>query len=514
LLALVYWACVRRYLPYDGDIMFRVTKSLVTAHSLRIQDPVLHLNQPYSYYGLAVSLLLIPFFLLGQALFGDGTVLITTFDPMVTALTVVLLLSLLVELGISWRRAFVVGLLYGFGSLAWAYSGVLYSEPLVGLCTVAGLLYVRRYEREKRWSLLLTAGSVAALGLLARWDSALLVVAPVTAYVGYAILRPPPRTPQTLASHVPRGSRGPAGPPSPVDGGGTFESVARSTRSKFASLALFAAPIAFVTAINLGYDLFRYGRSLASPYLGTFQFSTPLPVGVFGLLFSPGAGLIVYVPLVLLGCFGARALFQRWPRLTLLIAGMVAVRLAFYGMWFGWDGGITFGPRFLVPILPLLFVPIGFALQPPTLTLPRKGGGKILALAIALSSLSVGVELVNQLVPYGQYYVSVAAGLDAAARHACPGCPLWQLVQLTTGQLDYAWQYLPLHGQLRMLLAGDIDPIWRHIAIAVPFLLAPLALIGYLLYRLAGRLDDAPAPTLNLRGKREREGTIDLRPVA
>jgi glycosyltransferase involved in cell wall biosynthesis len=32
-------------------------------------------------------------------------------------------------------------------------------------------------------------------------------------------LEPPPGTPQTLASHVPRGSRGPAGPPSPRGGG-------------------------------------------------------------------------------------------------------------------------------------------------------------------------------------------------------------------------------------------------------------------------------------------------------
>jgi nicotinate-nucleotide adenylyltransferase len=44
---------------------------------------------------------------------------------------------------------------------------------------------------------------------------------------------PPPRTPQTLASHVPRGSRGPAGPPSPQGGGlptigilgGTFDPI-------------------------------------------------------------------------------------------------------------------------------------------------------------------------------------------------------------------------------------------------------------------------------------------------
>ena len=439
IVAFVYWACVRRYLPYDGDMMFRLTKSLVTAHSFRIQDPVLHLNEPYSYYGLAVSLLLVPFFAFGQQLLHDGTVLITTFEPIVSALTVVALLSLLVDLGVSWRRSFLVALLYAFASLAWAYSGVLYSEPLVGLCIVSAVLFAQR-----RWWL--AAGCVTGLALLARWDSALLVVVPVSGYVAYSLWRP-----HTL----------------PLRGEGIWK------------LCLFGAPIAAVTGINLAYDAFRYGRPLASPYLGTFQFSTPLPVGLFGLLFSPGAGLLVYVPLIVLGFFGLRALWRRWPRIAALIGALVLLRLVLYGQWYGWDGGITFGPRFLVPIVPLMFIPLAF--------IPRHRA--LLWLSVLLGSLSLGVELINQVVPYGQYYVTVAPALDAAARQQCPGCPLWQVVQLTTSKLDYDWRYVPILGQLRMLLAGTVDPIWRHIAIAVPFLVATLGLALFRLNRLAGRLD-------------------------
>lgn len=440
-LAFVYWACVRRYLPYDGDMMVRVTRSLVTAHSLRIQDPVLHLNQPYSYYGLAVSLLLVPLYAAGQWLFSDGLILLTIFEPVVTALTVIVLLNLLVDLGVSWRRALTVALLYGFASLAWAYSGVLYSEPLVGLCITAAVLFLRRYERDGRRIWLATAGGFAALALLARWDSALLVVAPLTLYLVWSLrLR-----------------------------GGSWAS----------KMAAFAAPIALVTVINLAYDVFRYGRPLASPYLGSFQFSTPLPVGVFGLLLSPGAGLFVYVPILLLGAFGAVALYRKWPRIALLVAGLLVVRLGLYGQWYGWDGGITFGPRFLVPIVPVLFLPVAFIPRTRVMT----------ALVVLLSSLSLGVELLNQAVPYGQYYTSVAPVLDGWARQRCSGCALWQVVQLTTARLDYDWQYIPLHGQLAMLLAGRIDPIWSRIAPAVPVLLLPVAFVGDRLYRLAGRLD-------------------------
>jgi hypothetical protein len=450
-LAFVYWACVRRYLPYDGDIMVRVTKSLVTQHSFRIEDPVLHLNEPYAFYGLAVSLLLVPLFAAGQWLFSDGTILLTSFEPMVTALTVIALLHLLVDLGISWRGALTVALIYALGSLAWAYSGVLYSEPLVGLCITSGLLFLKKYEREGRSVWLGWAGGASALALLARWDSALLVVVPLAAYAGYIIWR----------------------------------------ETRWWRLAAFATPVALATTINLAYDLFRYGRPLASPYLGTFRFSTPLPVGIFGLLLSPGAGLVVYVPVLVLGGFGATALFRRWPRVALVIAGTVAVRFLLYGQWYGWDGGITFGPRFLVPILPVLFVPLAFVPRTRVMT----------AITVLLSSLSVGVELLNQVVPYGQYYTAVAGALDAWARQQCSGCALWHVVQLTTARLDYDSQYIPLHGQLAMLLQGRIDPIWSRIAPALLFVVPALGFVVYRLYRLAGRLD-AAAPSLGM-GRRE-----------
>jgi hypothetical protein len=302
---------------------------------------------------------------------------------------------------------------------------------------------------------LLAAGGAAALALFARWDSALLVVVPLSGYVAYGLLKPPTSP-----------------PPQAGEGNGRW-------RLGILRFAVFASPIALATAINLAYDIFRYGRPLASPYTGTFQFSTLLPVGVFGLLLSPGAGLLVYVPVVIVGAFGAAALFRRWPRVALLIAALLAVRLGFYGQWFGWDGGITWGPRFLVPMVPLLFVPIAFTSRRRLVT----------GLTVALASVSVGIELLNQLVPYGQYYTTVAAALDGAARQACPNCALWQLVQLTTSRLDYDWPYLPLHGQLSMLLAGRIDPIWSHIGVAVPLLVAPIAFVMFRLYRLAGRLD-------------------------
>ena len=347
----VYWCCVRRYVVYDGDMMIRVTKSLVTQHSLRITDPVMHLSEPYSYFGLAVSLILVPLYALGQWLFHDGVILLSVYEPLVGALTVVALLRLLVELGMSWQKSLTIALLYAFGSLAWYYSGVLYSDQLVGLMLTVGLFGALRYDatHQRRWAL--ATGASLALAVFARWDALLLVVVPIGCFL--------------LLISLPR-LRGLKFPPPVAEG--------RVGARDFLDALAFAAPLLLVFAVNIAYDILRYGRPLGYGAVGGF--STPLLTGLYGLLLSPGAGLLVYVPLVVLAPFGIHVLYRRHRSVAVLILSLILIRLFFYALWNGWDGGSTWGPRFLVPILPLLFVLIAFATyQPPPLSGEGRGGG-------------------------------------------------------------------------------------------------------------------------------------------
>jgi hypothetical protein len=451
-LTIVYWACVRRYLAYDGDIMIRVTRSLAQHGSLRIQDPLFHLNEPYSYYGLAVSLLLLPLFVLGQLVFLDGMVLLTLFEPLVTALTVVTLFRLLVAFGLSWRRSLGISLLYAFGSLAWYYSGVLYSEQLVGLATSAGLLWLLHYTRTggRRWAF--ATGGALAIALLARWDALLLVVAPVAIAFAWRWW----------------GRRQP------------------SSRHRVSAALAFAAPIVAVLAVNLAYDFFRFGRPLGGPYTALYQFSTPILTGLYGLLFSPGAGLVTFTPIVALAAAGALPFARRWRAEAFLVLALVAIRLLFYARWGGWDGGANWGPRFLVPIVPLLFIPIAF--------LPARGWVRMLTMALA--GVSVAIEVLGQLVPYGIYYTLVAPALSASAKvsQACGGCPSWQRSEILNQTIDFEPGYAPLYGQLTLLRHGIIDPIWAHIGAAVPLILLVLAVVFLRLRRLADALDRASAP--------------------
>jgi len=104
--------------------------------------------------------------------------------------------------------------------------------------------------------------------------------------------------------------------------------------------------------VALAYNAVRFGTPLESGYgdeLG--RFSTPVGVGLVGLLLSPGRGLVIYAPAAVLGLFA----LPRLPRaLALYAVGSLAALLALYCRWWGWEGGWCYGPRLLVPALPLL----------------------------------------------------------------------------------------------------------------------------------------------------------------
>lgn len=84
-------------------------------------------------------------------------------------------------------------------------------------------------------------------------------------------------------------------------------------------------------------------------------FSTNVLQGVAGLLVSPARGLLLYSPIVLLGCWGIYLAWRKWewPLIRCLSLACAAVTV-FYARYEGWPGGWCFGPRYLTEITPLL----------------------------------------------------------------------------------------------------------------------------------------------------------------
>lgn len=109
------------------------------------------------------------------------------------------------------------------------------------------------------------------------------------------------------------------------------------------------------------------------------------PEGWLGLLVSPSRGLLIFSPIVLVAAAGIRPAIEEGWRAPLRWCVIAATaQYALYATYSVWWGGHTYGPRYLLDILPLLVPPAaaGLARLPHSPILRAAG-----ALALAWSVL-------------------------------------------------------------------------------------------------------------------------------
>jgi hypothetical protein len=184
------------------------------------------------------------------------------------------------------------------------------------------------------------------------------------------------------------------------------------------------------------------------------------------LLVSLGKGLLWYCPLLLLA-------LVLWPRFlarrraeALLALGIVAPSLVVFGTYPVWWGGICWGPRYLVPLLPLLLLPLAFLLP----LVPQAGMRRRAILTVI--TLSIAVQVVGVAVHPARF---PATGIPDAAYLWTPSdSPLlgqaWltaydslNLVDPTAARAmlaNYPWRHLAHSPSLGQLIAIKAWPYW------------------------------------------------------
>lgn len=91
-------------------------------------------------------------------------------------------------------------------------------------------------------------------------------------------------------------------------------------------------------------------------------FGAPSLENALALLVLPYRGLFYTSPILLLAFAGWPSLRRTRPGVALLCAGIPLAFLVLVSSFHAWYGGWAPGPRYLVPALPFLFVPVAFGL--------------------------------------------------------------------------------------------------------------------------------------------------------
>lgn len=303
----------------------------------------------YAPYGPATAFLVLPHHALGRAVAAVAGVerapgglerlvpwreLVAAITSLATAtwaaLAVVGLFRAATALGADARRAALAAALLGGATFLWPYGTFFYAEPL----SAALLVWFVALHLEGRPLLAATA-----LGAAFLIKSTNLVLAPALALLpAYRAL----------------------GPLRPVARDGLLRAL-RAAAPALAATTLAALVHAewnawrFGDPTQFGYD---WGEQLRPGDAPRPFLLSELPRGLFGLLLSPGKSLLLFAPPLLLALPRARALWRHEPAVALAALGAGATSLLLFASYFYWEGGYAFGPRHLLPVLPLLLLPL------------------------------------------------------------------------------------------------------------------------------------------------------------
>ncbi len=381
----------------DDILMYQVTAAIweggeVAVASVAPRKDVAHASRGvggrrFAKYGLGPSLVALPFYgtshrlfdrmelpetadsfgnlRTGPTIFGTGLANAATGGA---AVAVTFLLA--VELGFPLLVALATAICLGATTLLAHYASTFLSEPLSALCLAVVLLgllkakgkgkgSVKEVDAGRWW---LAASGFAAGLMVATKVAHIVVVLPFFCWV--AVL-------------------------------GWRRSRHRGLVVHTLSWSLFF--FAWLGAIA-AYNWSRFGSVFETGYgREAGNFTTPLALGLGGLLASPAKGVLWYCPVLFVSLLGARAFWRRDRACALVILAASGLWLLLISRYYQWYGGGSWGPRFLVPLLPLWILPAAEVFS--RIGGHRRGSGWRAAIVLLVAA-SLVVSLAPLLVPF------------------------------------------------------------------------------------------------------------------
>jgi len=307
----------------------------------RPQEPV------YASKSLLLPAISVPFYLIANFLSLDPlTTIGLAVNSLVISLTSLIIFCFSFDLYESRRIAFVLGVIFLLSSFILPYNNTLFPQPLQSLCliTAAYFLYKSRHisnsfictfthRRDRNYvrrGIIYSGLAAMFLGMSVLASPASVIFIPVFTICSFLYLR---QNKKLLASF----------------------------------LLSFVIMILLVGVVNYlrfeSFTEFGYGGGY-----GTISYNQGW-TGLLGLLASPGKGLIIYFPLVIVFPIAMVYIYRKEKAFFLLTTYIVIASWLYFGTLEVnnesrfWSGAIAWGPRYLIPLLPFITITLGTLLE-------------------------------------------------------------------------------------------------------------------------------------------------------
>ena len=437
----------------DQEYYYRMARSLAREHTFAI-EPLIFNNTElagrrgrdgrfYAEYAPGLPVALSPLVTLGDAMRtfapkfasrylwlheGDDDVLprifVSYFDILIVALTAGLLVLFATRLDYSLSAAAFVGAAFALSTFAWGQARIINPEPLQTFLVIGAVLLTLRASTTRCF----LGGCALGFALLVKMTSVLVLPA-------LLVLRDERDIP-------------------------IWRRPARATA--------VLAPVICAFAIYAWYNHCRFGNFLTTGYnisgtvaaLGGNGLGNPA-IGLYGLLFSTGRGIVWYAPPVLAAMIASVRFYRSKRSTALVFLVLVALWVGFHSFYKGWDSGWGWGPRYLLPALPFLLIPIAEAL--------KFRAGKVVSTGLCV--IGFCVQLPGAL---ADFMVSGHAGMalfgQTVQDHTAASFVAWRNFQLAGSEIvrDSA---LVLHGQFDLAWLTFANTCLPMITFAVAVLL-------------------------------------------
>ncbi|MDD5691525.1 MAG: hypothetical protein PHC37_07540 [Candidatus Omnitrophica bacterium] len=342
----------------------------------------------YSRYGLGLAFIFTPYVLLAKVISAGAGLpegqtidfLISFYNIFFGAGACVIMFYIIRFFGNSNRISLIMALLLGLGTFCWRYSVWDFSET-----TQMFFLFLAVY--------CLLKNSLIEVGLGALSFSCLLLLKAL--YIFYL---------PVFILYILIKNR-------------------QNMKGLLARLGIFIA----ITLIGFGFILFLnyirfgeffefgYGSEAGNFYLSGIKAHAPR------LLYWLDKGVFVYNPLFILGILGYFKFFKTFRKEAAFFISIIGLNFILTCMWYGWHGGSSWGPRFLVPTAPLWLIPCYFFFYKR---------GIIKAILILLICLSVSIQAVSILQGNLEYLTICNANGKEGLRKGMPAQIIGSLIIL------------------------------------------------------------------------------------